>query len=137
NSRCALKFSGPGSRIKQKLPETLWSGARFAPDAPLLLSTWVRTRKLTHSADLRLIMRYEDGSRTVLKLVIPPGAMPDFQLLSASGTTEQKPIRKLKLVIRLASEESGKMWLDDVQVTVYAAAHGVQAAARTWRSSDR
>lgn len=121
NSRCALKFSGPGSRIKQKLPETLWSGARFAPDAPILLSAWVRTRRLTHSADLRLITDYEDGSRAVLKLVIPPGTMPHFQLLSASGTAEQKPIRKLKLVIRLASQESGKLWLDDVQVAVYAA----------------
>ncbi len=121
NSPCALKFSGPASRIKQKLDVTAWNETRSTSQQPILLSVWVRTKKLVNQADVRLVLRYEDDTRTVLKVEIPPGTAPTYQMLSVSGMTEQKPVRKMKLVARLASGETGKLWLDDVHVTVYAA----------------
>jgi hypothetical protein len=113
NSLCALKLSGAGSRATQVLDSEM-----ITSNTPILVAVWVRTKKLITDADVRLILHQVDDSKSVIKVMIPPGKLKDFQLLSANGMADQ-PVSKTKLVARLNASETGKLWLDDVSVTVY------------------
>jgi hypothetical protein len=112
NSLCALKLSGAGSRTTQIL-----DGEVIPSGAPLLVSFWVRRNKLVVGGEVRLILRDANGAKSLVAITIPPGTNV-YQQLSVEGIAPQT-VKKAKLIARLKGSEIGKLWLDDISVTIF------------------
>jgi hypothetical protein len=109
---CALNVK-TNARLSQKLAD-----GTLAQGDSLSLSAWVEGKNVTSGAVIRLVVKYNDGEKSKVKLDVPAGTY-DYQPLTQNMDV-MKPVANAKVII--SSNANGRIRIDDLLLTKNASA---------------